>query len=294
MGIENFNPQLWTPKLLANWNKAHVYVARHNRHYEGEVKGYGSSVVINSHDRPTAKTLADRNAGLGGKAAIDGPELIDGAAQHLLIDQLAYENFGVGDIDKKQQNPKVITSVMRDAAWALKDKADTFAAGRLSAGVATANILNGGTAYDVGTGPGDADAFELLVDGGVVLDENDVPEEGRWAIVPPWYVGMLVKDPRFSSFGTTENRKVAANGFVGEFKTNGLRVYRSNNVPLVNSDEHEIIIGHEDAATWAEQINDVEPYRPEGGFADAVKVLHVYGQKVTRPYALAMFRATPV
>lgn len=294
MSIENFNPQLWTAKLLANWNNRHVYVARHNRDYEGEVKGYGSSVAISSIDRPAAKSLASRNAGLGGNAAIDGPELIDGASQHLLIDQMQYINFGIGDVDKAQQKPKLMSDAMSEASWSLKDAADTFAAGRLSAGVATANILNSGTAYDVGTGPGDADAFELLVDAGVVLDNNNVPDEGRWAVVPPWYVGMLVKDPRFSSFGTMENRKVAANGFVGEFKTTGLKIYRSNNVPLVNSDEHEIIVGHEKAATWAEQISDVEAYRPEGGFADAVKMLHVYGQKVTRPYALAMFRATPV
>jgi len=41
-------------------------------------------------------------------------------------------------------------------------------------------------------------------------------------------------------------------------------------------------------ATYAEQINKVEAFRPEKRFADALKGLHLYGGKVVRPEALVV------
>jgi hypothetical protein len=37
------------------------------------------------------------------------------------------------------------------------------------------------------------------------------------------------------------------------------------------------------AIAFAEQLNEVEAYRPEKRFADAVKGLHLYGAKVVFP-----------
>jgi hypothetical protein len=42
-------------------------------------------------------------------------------------------------------------------------------------------------------------AYEQLVDLGTKLDENNVPTDGRWVVVPPWYHGVLVKDSTASS-----------------------------------------------------------------------------------------------
>lgn len=42
------------------------------------------------------------------------------------------------------------------------------------------------------------------------------------------------------------------------------------------------------ATTFAQQILELEAYRPEKRFADALKGLHVHGEKVTRPQALVI------
>ena len=47
-----------------------------------------------------------------------------------------------------------------------------------------------------------------------------------------------------------------------------------------------------EAATFAEQLDKLEAFRPPDGFNDAMKGLHVYGAKVTRPYALASCAVT--
>ena len=46
--------------------------------------------------------------------------------------------------------------------------------------------------------------------------------------------------------------------------------------------------GYDQTISYAEQIVEVQAYRPELRFADAVKGLHVYGAKVVRPDALAV------
>lgn len=51
-----------------------------------------------------------------------------------------------------------------------------------------------------------------------------------------------------------------------------------------------VVFGYRGAATYAEQIAKVEAYRPEKRFADALKGLHLYGAKVTRPGAIGTAR----
>jgi hypothetical protein len=48
------------------------------------------------------------------------------------------------------------------------------------------------------------------------------------------------------------------------------------------------IAGSSIATSYAEQISKVEAFRPEKRFADALKGLHLYGAKVTRPTALVV------
>jgi len=277
MSLNNFIPTLWAVELLENLNDKHVYVDLLNRDYEGQIKNLGDTVKINSIGRVTIATYTKNGA-------INAPETLDDSQLMLAITEAKYFNFEIDDIDKKQQQPKLMGEAMKEAGWGLSDVADTFVAALLEAGVATASPDNTLTAATVGTGASDADAYELLVDLGVRLDESNCPEDGRWVVIPPWYRGMLLKDPRFVSFGTDKNRENLKNGQVGEAA--GFLITVSNNVPVSGS-AYTVIAGHKVAASFAEQINDPEGFRPEGSFSDAMKGLHLYGSKVSRPYALA-------
>ena len=187
---------------------------------------------------------------------------------------------------------------LREMAEAMADAVDVFCNTTLQTGVAgttdgTGNRLPAAT---VGTGSGDDDAYEILVDLGVKLKEADVTDE-MWAIVPPWFTGMLQKDPRFTNYGTGPNRETLLNGKIG--RAAGFEIKESNNLSGATSGTlavaggvYTILAGVKDAATFAEQINKTEAFRPEDGFNDAVKGLHLYGAKVTRPYALASIAVT--
>src|SRR5206468_11232611 len=95
----------------------------------------------------------------------------------------------------------------------------------------------------------------------------------------------LLKDDRFVRSGTPVGDRRLANGEVGEAA--GFTILRSNNVPDDSGAKYKIIAGHAMATTYVEQILDVQTYKPEKRFGDAVKGLHVYGAKVVRGDNLA-------
>ena len=111
----------------------------------------------------------------------------------------------------------------------------------------------------------------------------------RFVVVPAWFHGLLLKDDRFVRSGTTAGDRRLQNGEAGQAA--GFAVLKSNNVPNTTGSKYKIIAGHSMATAYVEQILDVQTYKPEKRFGDAVKGLHVYGAKVVRPTALAMLIA---
>ena len=303
MSISNFNGVLWSKLFFENLGKRHVHADVMNRDYEGEIKQVGDTVKINSIGRITVKAYA-RNAGLGGTAAsptiagIDRPEVLIGSEMFLTITESDYFNFAIDDVDAYQQQPKLMAKAMKESAYAMADAVDLFANSTMQTGVAgtTDGTGNRLTARTLGTGAGDDDAYETLVDLGVKLKEADVTGD-MWAIVPPWFVGLLQKDVRFTNYGTGPNRETLLNGNIG--RAAGFDIKESNNLSgatagtlAVAGGVYTILAGVKDAATFAEQIDKVEAFKPQDGFNDAMKGLHMYGAKVTRPYALSSVAVT--
>ena len=303
MSISNFNPTIWTKGFQVNLDKAHVHAALLNRDYEGEIQAAGDTVKISSIGRVTVRSYT-RNAGQGGTdllptfTAIARPETTQGSSLFLTVDQEEYFNIAIDDIDKFQQQPKLMDKVMAEASYAMANEIDQFVNSVLQTGVSgTANGTgNRLTAATVGVGAGDDDFYEILVDLDVKLNENDVVGP-RWAVIPPWAKGMLQKDVRFTNYGTGENRATLMNGIIGEAA--GFQISISNNLSGATSGTlataggvYTVLAGVKEAATYAEQTMNMDSFRPHDGFGDAVKGLQVYGAKVTRPFALASVEVT--
>jgi hypothetical protein len=281
MAVDNFIPTIWTARLLANLNNVHVYTQAGviNRDYDGEIQQAGDTVKINSIGRITISDYVKN-------VDINAPEQVNDASQILTVNQKKYFNFQVDDVDQAQTRPQVIDAAMLEAAWGLSDASDQFVAGMYTD--IAANNWIGSDASPVSVTVAST-AYEYLVDLGTRLTENNVPTVGRWAIIPPWYYGLLLKDDRFVKFGTLAQDAVLRNGIVGEAA--GFQILQSNNVPNVTGTKYKIMAGHPIAWSYVEQILKMEAYRPEKRFGDAMKGLMVYGAKVTRPTALAVLDA---
>ena len=199
-----------------------------------------------------------------------------------MIDQQKYFHFYVDSLDRVLQNVDIMDEAMRNAGWRLREEADNFLAGVMDAAMPAGNTI-GSIATPIV--PTKDNAYEYLVDLGVKLDESNAPINGRFCIIPAWFHGMLLKDDRFVRSGTTVGDARLANGEVGEAA--GFRILKSNNVPNTSGLKYKIIAGHANATAYVEQILDLQGYKPEKRFGDAVKGLHVYGAKVVRPACLA-------
>ena len=127
----------------------------------------------------------------------------------------------------------------------------------------------------------------------IILDKANVPTTGRWLVIPPEMVALILQDDRFVKTGGTMAEDTLANGWVA--RAAGFDIYESNNCNSAtssNTTTYTITAGDEGACTYAEQISDTEAYRPEKRFADAVKGLHLYGAKVVDPKRLAGLKCT--
>lgn len=281
MAINNFKPQIWSAKLLIAWRTALVYGGPMvvNRDYEGDIAEAGDVVKITSISDPTISDYVPNST-------VITPEELTDAQRNLVIDQSKYWAFKVDDVDKRQAKGNVMPEAMSRASYRLADVADRYVAG-LYTGVVAANNL--GTVSVVAATPTDA-YDDVLVPLKVVLDEADVPTEGRYCVIPPWFTGRLLRDDRFIRADASGTTEALRNGVVG--RAAGFTIMQSNNTPNPTGDDNVVQAGVNAAISFAEQINKTEAYRPENGFSDAVKGLALYGAKLIRPDGIAIATAS--
>lgn len=275
MSTKLFIPQVWSARLTGNLEKSLVFGDIANRDYEGEISAYGDTVNIGSIG---AVTIGDYARSV---TAIT-PEELTGVQTQLQINQAKYFAFKVDDVDKAQQNPKIMDGAMLKAAHALRDAADQHIAGlHAEAGITLGSST---TPIDVAS----KDVIEVLAQLSQLLTENDNPTDNRFIVIPPWFHTKLVLAKVLVE---SDNTLALTNGFVGRIM--GFDVYVSNNVKQTGNAKYKIMAGVKGSISFAQQLLSVEAYRPEASFSDAVKGLYVFGAKTTEPKSLVTLTANP-
>lgn len=288
MSVNNFIPQIWSARILAHLDNIHVYAQPNviNRDYEGDV-AQGNTVYINQIGNPTIFDYTKNTD-------MPAVETLTDARTTMNIDQAKGFNFQIDDVDRAQTRPDLMDPAMARAAYMLSDIEDQFVASKMVAASSSANNIGStGTPIvpTVGTFTDPLNIYNVLVDCGTKLNQSNVPRDNRFAVVPPWVEGLLLKDQRFiGAAGTGGPNDVVLNGQVG--RAAGFNILISNNVPTYAGATTQYLasFGHPMAMTYAEQIDKTEAYRPEKRFGDAVKGLHVYGGGVVQPGALGTLR----
>ena len=284
MALTTFIPELWNARLLNALDKAHVFAGLVNREYEGDIKKQGDTVHINTIGEVTIGTYTKDTD------FSSGPQALTATDSTLVINQAKYFNFAVDDIDTAQAAGDIMDKAMQRAAYGLADAADKYLADQLAAAITTANGNQVGTTAVALT---KENVYENIVKMKTILDKANVPTTGRWLVVPPEMVALILQDDRFVKTGGTKAEDTLANGWVA--RAVGFDIYESNNCNSTTASStttYTVTAGDEGACTYAEQISDTEAYRPEKRFADAVKGLHLYGAKVVDPKRLAGLKCT--
>lgn len=280
MAITNFIPEIWSAQLLSSLKKSLVFAGPGvaNRDYEGAIAESGDTVKISSISRPTIASYTKNSTTITAETLTD-------AQRSLLIDQAKYFAFEVDDIDLRQSanGGALMSEAAVEAAYGLADVADQYVAG-LYTGVDSGNAISTTSVTDA------AKAVTGLINLKVKLDDAKVPSQGRYVVVPPWYNALLLGSDLFVRVDGSGSSEGLRNGMVG--RAFGFDVLVSNNCVNVTGDDWIVQAGYPGAVSFAEQVAKVEAYRPESAFSDALKGLHLYGAKLTRPTGIATLTAS--
>lgn len=265
MAITNFIPTVWSENLYRALDKEYVAVRHCNREFEGDIKAMGDAVKIVGVGNVTVSDYT-KNTDMG------TPETLSDSVRTLRIDQAKYFNFQIDDIDRAQATPKLMQEAMHLAASALANEADEYVFSLYDeAGSTVEGEVDVDTIIDTVI-----DAVEKLYENNVSKSENVVIE------VSPAVAALILKAKVNL---TAETKDVLESGCIGSIC--GCKIYVSNNV-VVDEDYHKCFVRTTRSIAFAEQLSEIEAYRPEQRFADAVKGLHLYGAKVVYPQEMVL------
>lgn len=283
MALDAFVPEIWNSAIQTALQKALIYAGPGvvNHDYEGDIAEAGDTVRITSIGRPTVSSYVADSTTIT-------PESIIMAGRTLVVDQCKYWAFKIDDINARQAKGGVMTAAASEAAYALADVQDQYAASLYTQAQAS-NVVSAVTIDLTSPTSWDAEAAkaynDILIPLKVKLDEANVPSAGRYAVLPPWLHGVLLRDPRFVKVNESGTDQGLRNGQVG--RAAGFDILMSNNCPVPTANNYIVTAGTNAAITWATQLAKTEAYRPESGFSDALKGISLYGAKVIRPDSLA-------
>lgn len=272
MAYTNFIPTVWATGIERELERLHVFAEDTNRKYEGDVKHKGDSVKILGVGKPTISTTNDKNINL------DGAEDIEDTSVIMPIDQIAYFNYKVDDIDKAMSKENgIMEALSAETSEGLADVMDKYIANLAKAKEA---VFDSAEAYQIT----EANILTKIDSALEVLYANDVkPNSNITITVSPKFYMML---KRAYSDLDTNNSEMLKNGRVGKY--GGATIKMSNNVAK-NAEGGDLIqVKTDRAIAFANPLVHTEPYRPENGFSDAVKGFILYGSKIVRPKELVV------
>lgn len=300
-GASGFIPEVWSGKLQVKFYKSTVLGEITNNDWEGEIKGQGDKVHIR-----TIPTITINNYQKGMNLTNQVPT---STPLELNIDKGKYFAVVLDDVDEVQADVKLMDIFTNDASQQMKIAIDGDVLGNVYADAASANkgATAGAISGDINLGATGAPrqatkdtVLDILLDMGQVLDEQNVPEDGRWCVLPAWMASLIKRSDLKQAYLTGDSVTPLRNGKIGMIDR--FTVYISNNLASVtdlgsdaaaggtggaaDKKAWNIMAGTRDAISFASQITNVETLRAQSTFGNIMRGLNVYGYKVTKPEAL--------
>jgi hypothetical protein len=306
-----FIPTLWSGKLLAKFYQNTMLSEVTNTDYEGELKNQGDTVRIRL---APSISISDYTVGQNLSYEVPTPSF-----QDMQVNKGKYFGVQVNDVLAYQSDMNLMNMFTEDAAKQLKIaiENEVFFNSFVTEGPAAAN--EGATAgaisaaYNLGTDVAPIDqatpenVLKAILRMSTVLDEQNVPEDGRFLILSPYDRHLLMQSSIAQAYFTGDQSSTIRTGKIGMLDR--FSVYVSNLLPkgeagkalvaglsatstggaVSNAKARRMMIAGTKAATsFAMTINKTEPLRNQTDFGDIVRGLAVYGRKVVKPQALVV------
>jgi len=304
-----FIPTLWSGKLNAKFYQNTMLSEIANTTWEGELKNQGDTVRIRL---APSISISDYESGNNLSYEVPTPIYTD-----MQVSKGKYFGVQVNDVLAYQSDIDLMNMFTEDAAKQLKIaiENEVFFQSFYTEGPADAN--KGATAgaisaaYNLGTDvtPVDqatpANVLNAILRMSTVLDEQNVPETGRWLLISPYDRHLLMQSNIAQAYFTGDPQSTIRSGKIGMLDR--FTVYVSNLLPrgaagkafvaglsdpatgatVSNAKARRMMVaGTQAAVAFAMTVNKTEPLRNQTDFGDIVRGLAVYGRKVVKPEAL--------
>ena len=306
-----FIPTLWSGKLLAKFYQNTILSEVTNTDYEGELKNQGDTVRIR-----LAPSISISDYTVGQSLSYEVPTPI---FQDMQVNKGKYFGVQVNDVLAYQSDIALMNMFTEDAAKQLKIaiENEVFFNSFVTEGPAAAN--EGATAgkisaaYNLGTDTAPIDqstpenVLKAILRMSTVLDEQNVPEDGRFLIITPYDRQLLMQSSIAQAYFTGDQSSTIRTGKIGMLDR--FSVYVSNLLPrgeagkalvaglsatstggaVTNAKARRLMVaGTKHAMSFAMTVSKTEPLRNQTDFGDIVRGLAVYGRKVVKPQALVV------
>ena len=308
----SFIPTLWSGKLLAKFYQNTMLSEIMNTDYEGELKNKGDTIRI----RTAPSITINDYTGAGSTLTTEVPTPI---TQDMQIDKAKYFSVQTNDVLAQQADMDLMNMFTEDAAKQLKIaiEDEVFFNTFVTNGPAAANA--GATAgaisanYNLGTdlapvavsGAASAGLLNTILAMSAALDEQNVPEDGRFLVISPFDRQILMQTNIAQAYFTGDSSSIIRTGKIGMLDR--FTVYVSNLLPKGAAAKalvpglsatsggatlasalarRTMVAGTKHACSFAMTISKTEPLRNQTDFGDIVRGLAVYGRKVVKNEAL--------
>lgn len=306
-----FIPTLWSKKLLIKLYQNLMLSDLCNTDYEGELKSQGDTVRIRTTPDVTIRPY---EVGMNLQYEVPVPNFLD-----MQIDKGFYFGVKVSDVIEYQSDLALMNMFTGEASKQLKIALEnevlyhSFVAEGPHAANEGATAGKTSAAYNLGndTTPIDQsnpdNVLNTILRMASVLDEQLVPEDGRWLVLSPYDRHLLMQSKLAQAYLTGDNSSVMRTGKIGVLDR--FTVYVSGLLPRAAAGKafvsgltdpstgtaqagskarRMIVAGTKHAISFASTIDKTEPIRDQNDFGDIVRGLAVYGRKVIKPEMMAI------
>lgn len=282
-GTMNFVPELYSGKLVEKFYKSTVFGEIASTDYEGEIAGFGAQVKIRT---VPDITVSDYVVGVG-----IGASYPTSTAVTLAIDEAKSFSVALALVDSRQSDLDMADIFANEGSIQLCIAADQDMLQTIPSQVSSNNAGPvAGVDSDINLGDSttprtvtSSNILDFVVDCGTVLDEQNVSDEGRWLVLPPWAVARIKKsDLRIASLAG-DGVSILRNGKVGEIDR--FTIYQSRNLLTQTSPGPATyaLFGHSAGLTFAAQIVECQMIDNPADFGYLIRGLMVFGYKVIEP-----------
>lgn len=287
-----FIPELWSGKIIEKFYDATVLAAIANTDYEGEITAYGDKVTIRT--KPSI-TISNYNAYDSLSTETPSSTVVE-----LNINQGKYWSTVLDDVMEVQSDLDHLSMWADDASEQMKISIDTDVLAGIAADVAAENqgnaagVLSANLNMGVAAAPlalTNVTAIDKIIEAGQVLDEQNIPETGRWIVIPAWMAALIKRSELRDASLSGDGVSMLRNGRLGMIDR--FTLYASNLLPYSSTDDaHSMFFGHSHGLTFASQLTKVETLRAESTFGTILRGLQVFGFKVVDGSAIGILYAT--